>query len=211
MFFANPPFSKLPEDVQSDVVAIVRKKMAEDKKLIETIRLYLAEVESRIEGYELFLKDIPENCSLGVGYECTSHNEIYRFKIPAKLKPLRLFNSCEYREYFYDSEWPQAKKILFVLRNPQHYGHGKTISGIKGVTRAIMQEEPELQREGEEAVMKRIGPTLSRMAKDNKEVIKMNEKGSKGTIHYLSPDWFEDGRIKPEYKDAVSNLEILNH
>lgn len=107
----------------------------------------------------------------------------------------------------YEASGSQYDKLLYIINRPWKYGR-RSFVGAKPVVEAVRIEDVEQRDEAEETLMKRIGPALSRMAKEGK-LIKMAERKHPLRVHYLSPTWFENGVLKPQHKEQLSPFDLV--
>ena len=194
MPFAEPIFA-LPDDLQAQFAEVVRHRLASAEEEAAQLRQRLSVLDDDIGKFKTFLKSFPTKTEVSQNSQVIRNFVVHNhhFSLPIDR---------------YDKNGTHSEKILYVLRNPPKYGVGATFIGAGNVVKALKQEEPELRTEDNSILIKKFGPTLSRMA-SNGEVRKFLEKGTKGRIHYLSPDWFVNDEVKPEYEALIQNLDPM--
>jgi hypothetical protein len=170
------------------------------EKEVDYIRSRLAVLEEAIKGYKLFLGPTESKS------ECADSSKslfVYRVTLPGHCD-----ETLESNDERYDPNWTQTAKILYVLKQPERYGKN-TFVGAGDVVNALREEEPDLEKEDNSNLLKRFGPALSRMVQ-NHEVVRAVEIDNKARVHYLSPEWFDNGRPLLKYYSRVSHLQVTH-
>lgn len=196
---ANPPFSLLPKSIQERVVQEMKDALPIERARAVELRAQLEELESSIEKSIEFLRFFPQDGKQDEKQEDT--------KVTALKIAFKSVSASVKQAEGYQKSWTQPQKLLYVLAHPLDYGTSPTFVTYARVLEAIFQEEPELLEENAEDWRKRFGEALSRLVTQREIVPQMREKGTKGPLHYISPDWFVNGLPKPEYAEVLANLE----
>ncbi|WP_157886830.1 hypothetical protein [Hymenobacter sp. PAMC 26628] len=202
----HPSIFDLPPEDQTELLGALRQKLADAEKeddalaqeasRLELLRIPIAE---KIEKYKLFLSHLPNND--------VSFSDSTKVPVDVKQPALTPSVSSVSTEERYNRKALQPDKLLFILRHPEIYNQ-VTFVGAQSIVNALLQEEPELKNVSNATMMRRIGPAVSRLAQDGK-IVKRVENGRPSRIHYLSPDWFDNDKLKPEYQAKLSQLDLV--
>ncbi|MGI4737216.1 MAG: hypothetical protein ACRYG7_18775 [Janthinobacterium lividum] len=116
------------------------------------------------------------------------------------------FQSVEISEY--DKGWSKEKKALYAIANPQVI-EKNTIAGGLDILKVLHKLDPELVPSIESQPLRRKYTNLvSTLAWEGK-LMKLREKQNKSAVHYVHPNRFENGSLKPQYSYLLEELEPI--
>ena len=203
---ASPSLLDLPAEDQAEFIGLLRQKLNAAQEELSTVDKQIEELVARknavtdkVKRYQLFMSfsisDMPVVAAIAsepaqrVSYTNT-------FQLPEH----KVVSS-------YEEAGSQYEKLLYIISRPEKYGQ-RSFVGAKPVIDAMRQEDADVRDEAEDSIRKRVGPALSRMAKDGL-LIKMAERRNLVRVHYLSLTWFENGELKPQYKELLRSYELV--
>jgi hypothetical protein len=218
----------LPAEDQVELLASLRQKLNSALSTRSTIEKQLVILQAshsaltdRIERYNAFLNHIPDDLASAAPQVSSIIPSVIGESAPVE-SPEAITESGSSSDSLpvpydvtqpksiggdYDRTASQYDKLLYIISNPEKYGRHSFV-GAKSVIEAMRQEEPEMKKESDDVLMKRIGPALSHMAKTGR-LVKLSERKRRLQVHYLSPQRFENNTLKPEYEEALRQYDLV--
>jgi hypothetical protein len=197
----SPSLRDLPAEDLQEFMTLLRTKLEATKreladvdKQVSTLLDRKGVLTSKVQQYERFF---PVESSI------VAEANVVEAAPAITIIATRAFSSPP----SYEMAAGQYEKLRYIIDRPWKYNR-RSFVGAKPVVAAVRIEDPEQRDEPEEILMRRVGPALSRMAKEGK-LIKMAERKHPLRVHYLSPDWFEAGELKTQYKEQLSCFDLV--